>query len=342
MTRFGIIGLSHDHVWDVLPELRANENAELVAVTSLQTPLLARAKKEYDISGYTDSQEMAASEQLDAVLVYGNNRNGAEEALKALDRGWHVLIEKPLAADLEGAKNLLQKADSTGKRLMVNWPITWWPQVQQAIAIAQSGEIGEIWQVRYRAAHQVPKEMGASEYFCDWLYDPNRNGGGALLDYCCYGAVLSRVLLGRPHSVTAVAGQLLKIDLDAEDNAVLLMQYPKGISIAEASWTQIDKMTSYRTLIYGSEGTLLAEPEKGRLLLATEKQPGGEEIEIREPEEHMKGPIAHFLHGIESEQSFHPLCRAGHGCDVQEILELGMEAAATGQRVALPQPEPTD
>jgi len=342
MTRFGIIGLSHDHVWDVLPELRANENAELVAVTSLQTPLLARAKKEYDISGYTDSQEMAASEQLDAVLVYGNNRNGAEEALKALDRGWHVLIEKPLAADLEGAKNLLQKADSTGKRLMVNWPIAWWPQVQQAIAIAQSGEIGEIWQVRYRAAHQGPKEMGASEYFCDWLYDSNRNGGGALLDYCCYGAVLSRVLLGRPHSVTAVAGQLLKTDLDAEDNAVLLMQYPKGISIAEASWTQIDKMTSYRTLIYGSEGTLLAEPEKGRLLLATEKQPGGEEIEIREPEEHMKGPIAHFLHGIESEQSFHPLCRAGHGCDVQEILELGMEAAATGQRVALPQPEPTD
>ena len=342
MTRFGIIGLSHDHVWDVLPELRANENAELVAATSLQTPLLARVKKEYDINGYTDSQEMAASEQLDAVLVYGNNRNGAEEAVKALDRGWHVLIEKPLAADLEGARNLLQKAGSTGKRLMVNWPITWWPQVQQAIAIAQAGEIGEIWQVRYRAAHQGPKEMGASEYFCDWLYDPNRNGGGALLDYCCYGAVLSRVLLGRPHSVTAVAGQLLKTDLDAEDNAVLLMQYPKGISIAEASWTQIDKMTSYRTLIYGSEGTLLAEPEKGRLLLATEKQPGGEEIEIREPEEHMKGPIAHFLHGIESEQSFHPLCRASHGCDVQEILELGMEAAATGQRVALPQLEPTD
>jgi len=342
MTRFGIIGLSHDHVWDVLPELRANENAELVAVTSLQTPLLARAKKEYDINGYTDSQEMAASEQLDAVLVYGNNRNGAEEAFKALDRGWHVLIEKPLAADLEGARNLLQKADSTGKRLMVNWPIAWWPQVQQAIAMAQAGEIGEIWQVRYRAAHQGPKEMGASEYFCDWLYDPNRNGGGALLDYCCYGAVLSRVLLGRPHSVTAVAGQLLKTDLDAEDNAVLLMQYPKGISIAEASWTQIDKMTSYRTLIYGSEGTLLAEPEKGRLLLATEKQPEGEEIEIMEPEEHMKGPIAHFLHGIESEQSFHPLCRPGHGCDVQEILELGMESASTGQRVALSQLEPMD
>jgi predicted dehydrogenase len=101
-------------------------------------------------------------------------------------------------------------------------------------------------------------------------------------------------------------------------------------------------MTNYRTVIYGSEGTLLAEPEKGRLLLATEKRPEGEEIEIIEPDEHLSGPIAHFLHGIQSEKSFHPLCRAGHGRDVQEILELGMESAATGQRVALSQLEPMD
>ena len=154
MTRFGIIGLSHDHVWDVLPELKENEQAELIAACSLQRPLLDRAAKEYGVQIYTDSQEMAASEQLDAVLIYGNNRSGAEEGKKALERGWHVLIEKPLAANLAGADELLQAANTTGKRLMVNWPIAWWPQVQHALALAQSGEIGEVWQVRYRAAHQ--------------------------------------------------------------------------------------------------------------------------------------------------------------------------------------------
>lgn len=337
MTRFGIIGLSHDHIWDVLPELKENEQAELVAACSLQRPLLDRAAKEYGVQIYTDSQEMAASEQLDAVLIYGNNRSGAEEGKKALERGWHVLIEKPLAADLAGADELLQTADTTGKRLMVNWPIAWWPQVQHALALAQSGEIGEVWQVRYRAAHQGPKEMGASEHFCDWLYDPNRNGGGALLDYCCYGAVLSRVLLGRPRSVTAVAGQLLKTDLDAEDNAVLLMQYPKAICIAEASWTQIDKMTHYRTIIYGSEGTLLAEPENGRLLKATQEQPEGFEIEVPELAAHQRQPIAHFLHGIETDEAFHPLCRAGHCRDAQEILSLGAQAAESGLQIELPQ-----
>jgi predicted dehydrogenase len=179
--------------------------------------------------------------------------------------------------------------------------------------------------------------MGASEYFCDWLYDPNRNGGGALMDYCCYGAVLSRVLLGRPHSVTAVTGNLVKTDLDAEDNAVLLMQYPKAICIAEASWTQIDKATNYHTQIYGTEGTLLAAPGDGPLLLATPKNPEGKEVEIPEPPTHLQSPIAHFLHSLDNDTAFQPLCRPGHCRDAQEILEAGIQSATTGAKVDLPQ-----
>ncbi len=336
MTRVGIIGLSHDHIWDVLPDLAGNEDIELVAAASAQLPLLERIKKEYDAAIYPDAQEMAAGEKLDAVLIYGNNRAGAEEGVKALKRGWHVLIEKPMAADLAGADELLKAFDESDKRLMVNWPIAWWPQLNHAIAMAQAGDIGEVWQVRYRAAHQGPKEMGASEYFCDWLYDPNRNGGGALLDYCCYGAILSRVLLGRPHGITAVAGNLVKRDLDAEDNAVMLMQYPQAMGIAEASWTQIGKLTSYNTVIYGSEGTLFVEPEEGRLLHATDKHPSGEEVTVPAPYPQFLNPTTHFLWGIESGEDFHPLCQPANCRDAQEILEAGTEAAAKGARVDLP------
>ena len=337
MKRIGIIGLSHDHVWDVLPDLAANEEAELVAAASAQLPLLERAKKEYGVRIYPDAAEMAAGETLDAVYIYGNNRAGAIEGVKAMERGWHVLIEKPLAADLEGARQLMQAADTSGRRLMVNWPIAWWPSLQHALKLAQAGEIGELWQVKYRAAHQGPKEMGASEYFCDWLYDPERNGGGALIDYCCYGANLSRVLLGRPRSVTAVAGNLVKPSLDAEDNAVLLLQYPKALCMAEASWTQIGKLTSYITVLYGTEGTLMVEPEPARLLLATEKKPEGKEVTVPDSPAHWQNPTAHFLWGIENDEAFLPLCRPGNNVDVQEILQAGMEAAASGVRVDLPQ-----
>ena len=337
MTRIGIIGLSHDHIWDVLPDLAANEDVELVAAASAQLPLLERVKKEYGVAPYPDAAEMAAGETLDAVYIYGNNRASAEEGAKALERGWHVLIEKPLAADLEGARQLMQVADTSGRRLMVNWPIAWWPPLQHALKLAQAGEIGELWQVRYRAAHQGPKEMGASEYFCDWLYDPERNGGGALIDYCCYGAVLSRVLLGRPHSVTAVTGNLVKPGLDAEDNAVLLLQYPEALCMAEASWTQIGKLTSYVTVLHGTEGTIVVEPEQGRLLLATEKKPEGNEVPVPESAAHLQNPTAHFLWGIENDEAFQSLCRPGNNVDVQEILQAGIKAATSGARVDLPQ-----
>jgi len=342
MTRLGIIGLSHDHVWDVLPDAAADERVELVAAASAQLPLLERAKKEFGLATYPDANEMAAGEQLDAVFIYGNNRAGAEEGVKALERGWHVLIEKPLSADLEGARQLLQAADTTGKRLMVNWPIAWWAPLRHALQMAQAGELGELWQVKYRAAHEGPKEMGASEYFCDWLYDPNRNGGGAFIDYCCYGGILARVLLGRAHSATAVAGNLVKRGLDAEDNGVMLLQYPGALAIAEASWTQVGKLTSYVTAIYGTEGTLLIEPENGTLLHATAKHPEGREVTVPESPPHLENPTAHFLWGIEDDHAFQPLCRPGNNVDAQEMLIAGLEAATTGQRIELPQLEEMD
>src|SRR5262249_6574529 len=142
----------------------------------------------------------------------------------------HVLVEKPMAADLAGADRMLAAVRRAGARLMVNWPFAWWPQMQHALRLARDGELGNLWQVKYRAAHAGPREIGCSPYFCEWLYDPRRNGAGALMDYCCYGAALARCLLGVPARVSAVAGRFVKEDILVEDNAVLVMTYPHGLA----------------------------------------------------------------------------------------------------------------
>ncbi len=51
---------------------------------------------------------------------------------------------------------MLAAAKANGVRLMINWPFTWWPQLRHGIVMAQAGELGQVWQVRYRAAHQGP------------------------------------------------------------------------------------------------------------------------------------------------------------------------------------------
>jgi len=324
--RLGVLGLTHDHIWDNLPYARAQSGLTIVAVADPHSQLVERAVAEYDCAGYLDYGEMLASQTLDAVLVYADNARGADLVEMAAARGLHALVEKPMAASQAGADRMLTAAAKHKTRLMVNWPFAWWPQMQRAIAVAQAGEIGDVWQVRYRAAHAGPAELGCSEFFCDWLFDPARNGpGGAYMDYCCYGALLAQVLLGRPDSVWATADQLVKKQTcPVPDNAVLVMKYANGIAMSEGSWSQIGKLSAYQTLIYGTRGTLMLEPrDGGRLLQATDDAPDGVEIPVPQVSPEMANPIAHFLHGIETGTDFWPLCDPQVCRDTQEILERG-------------------
>jgi predicted dehydrogenase len=191
--------------------------------------------------------------------------------------------------------------------------------------------------VRYRAAHAGPREYGCSKFFCDWLYDLELNGGGALMDYCCYGAALSKCLLGMPSRVFGAAGRLRKEYAEVDDNAVVVMSYPRALSIAEASWTQIGNLTSYIPVLYGSTGTLLVEPgKKGRLRLADGSHPDAIELEVPEPAREDRSASAHFVHCLESGMPFMELCSDRVARDAQEILEAGIESVRTGSEVSLP------
>lgn len=333
--KIGIIGLTHDHIWGHVQPLIDHPEAELVAAADEHQALLDKLTEQKSCTTYTDYKKMLAEESLDAVYVFGDNRGGAEAATAALNAGLHVLIEKPMAADYAAAQAMHQAAASSGKRLMINWPTMWWPQLQHAIQMAKDGAIGDIWQVRYRAAHSGPKGEGCSEYFCGWLYDKEKNGAGAFMDYCCYGSILSRVVLGKPEAVTGVSAQI-DPTLSVEDNGVLMLHYPNALAVAEASWTQIGKITAYTTTFYGSKGLLLMDHHReDPLVLATKENGAGEAIAIPEPAPHMKDATAHFIHGITTGERFHDLGEADINIEAQEALSRGLESAAQEVRLKL-------
>ena len=132
-----------------------------------------------------------------------------------------------MAADLAGADALLNAAEASGRAADGELA----DGVAAGHAPARSswsgeGVVGEPVQVSHRGGHVGPREYGCSPQFCDWLYDAHQNGGGALVDYCGYGALLTLSLLGRPPVVTAVAAHLRKEGLAAEDNAIVILKYP--------------------------------------------------------------------------------------------------------------------
>lgn len=338
--RVGIIGLVHDHIWDNLPPLRDHPDVEIVAVSDPNEELIERFKKETGCDNvYEEVDELLESETLDAVYIYESNTIGASVAAFALSLGIHVLIEKPMASSLEEADDMLATARNNDVRLMINWPLAWWPQLHEAMKLAADGAIGRVWQVKYRAAHAGPKELGCSDYFCSWLFNPEENGGGALMDYCCYGALLARAILGMPTRVTGMKGRFCKETITVEDNALLALTYNDAMATAEASWTQIDKMTAYTTLIYGTEGTLMIEPRNGgRLVLATRDKPDGEDVPVSDLPPEQRNSAVHFIHCLQTGEPFNILCQDRIGRDTQEILEAGTIAADTGEAVGLPLP----
>lgn len=340
-TRIGVLGLSHDHIWGNLKDLAASNSGVLVAAADSHPELRAQIAKDHGCPTYSSAEELLDKHKLDAVYVYGDNAGGAESISMAAAHGLHVMVEKPLASTYAGAARAVGAARHAGVQLMVNWPIAWWPAVQKAIDMARSGELGDIFQVNYRSAHAGPRELGCSPFFAEWLYDPQRNGAGALMDYCCYGAALTCTILGSPTRVTGVSGRLRKADLPAEDNAVLVMQHSRAISTSTASWTQCGHMTSYEPTIYGSAGTVIVRADGQELWLANEKQMNGSKRRVAPLDRERRNATEFFLSHIRSGKPITGLCSPEVGLMAQEVLEAGIVSAAEGRTVSLPLPVAT-
>ena len=263
VLRVGVLGLSHDHIWPNLKALAAGTVGRLAAVAEPDPALRARLTEEQGEVETTESyDDLLERGDLDAVFVYADNRRSAELARLAVERQLPTMIEKPMAADLAGAEGVLKVAEANGTPLMVNWPTAWRPAILHALDLVREGVVGEPVQLSQRGGHVGPKEYGCSPQFCDWLYDATRNGGGALVDYCGYGSLLALSLLGRPQSVTAVAAHLRKAGLESEDNAVVILKYPRSLALLEGSWTHVGSQPPYGLIVYGDQGTLLVHQPK--------------------------------------------------------------------------------
>ncbi|MFM2033299.1 MAG: hypothetical protein RLZZ297_2064 [Chloroflexota bacterium] len=336
IVRIGILGLSHDHVWDFLAHRADTPGVEIVAAGDPDPLLRAKATAHGISTTVADPHDIIGRNDIDAVAIFADNRSSVDLGIAAAQRGLHVFVEKPIAADYAGAVALHAATKRAGVTLMVNWPIAWWPNIQYACQLIERGRIGTLFQVQYRAAHCGPRELGCSPQFVDWLYDPYRNGAGVIMDYCCYGAVLTCLFLGLPSRVTTVAGRLRKHDLPAEDNAVMVMQHATAISTATASWTQQGHLTSYEPMFYGDKGTLVAR--NGKLILSDAENDEGTTLRVPKAAEWCAHALEHYVAVIRGDVELMPLCSSEVGLLAQHVLEAGVISANTNAAVSLPLP----
>lgn len=351
MINVAVIGAVHDHLWPVwgkgyIRELQEDApSARLIAAAEPNEKLSARLSSESKIpSVYSDWRKMVKEQKPDAVILGLPNDDKADVIEELCDAGIHVLMDKPMSATLEQSERIYAAGQNSGSTLMVNWPSAWRPALHELKALVESGAIGEPYWMSARTANPGPEIHGASDFFLEWLYNEQKNGGGALIDYACYGIKYACWMFGEPGTVMASAGHFVKDNIPApmEDNAIVIMGYDKMRAVSEGSWTQFganhafeaDKSTGSVT-VYGSTGEIRAAHKRNYIELVSEAHPDGLRIDPAPlPVGYRNGP-EYFIHCIETGEKVTGMTSPEVGLSVQRVIDAGYRSLVSKAEVSL-------
>jgi len=237
-----VAGLSHDHVHTLLHAYRQHK-VDILGIAEADATLVDRYRKNYELPAslfYTSVEEMLQTVHPDVVLAYNAIAEHVAVAEACLPLKVPLMVEKPLAVSNEQAQRIAELATKYDTPVFTNYETTWYDSNQTLKQLVAAGGVGRLKKVMVKDGHQGPREIGCSEDFLNWLTDPEKNGGGALIDFGCYGANLMTWLMEgeRPIAVTAVTRHL-KPDIypRVDDDATIILEYQSGATgIIQASW----------------------------------------------------------------------------------------------------------
>ena len=151
-----------------------------------------------DVKTFTCHKEMLDSVELDAVSVCTYNATHAECTIDALDRGVHVLLEKPMTVTLEEALEVVEAEKKSGKVLSIGFQPRFDANMQMIKKIVESGELGDIYYIQTGGGRRrgIPTPFGTT------FIEEDTAGLGALGDIGCYSLDMVLNAIGYPKPLT--------------------------------------------------------------------------------------------------------------------------------------------
>ena len=154
----GIVGLGGG-ASDMIPAFVQHPHIALTAAADIDKGQLEKFHSEFQGATYPSAEALCNNPHVDVVYIATPNQFHVEHALIALEKGKHVLVEKPMTLTLDDADVMIQTAKRHDVQLMVNVKHSFDPHIRQIREIVQSGELGRLRMLHYW-------------YFADWLYRP--------------------------------------------------------------------------------------------------------------------------------------------------------------------------
>lgn len=196
-----------------------------------------------------DWRTVIERQDVDIVIVSTTHDLLADITLAAVSADKHVLVEKPAARRAVELDPVIAAARRGRVLVRVGFNHRYHPAFREARALVEAGAVGDLIYLRGRYGHG-----GRIGYEKEWRADPERSGGGELIDQGLHLIDLARWLLGDFVDVQGFA-QTYYWDAPVEDNGFMLLRTAKRqVAMLHASWTEWKNLFSFE--IFGRQGKL--------------------------------------------------------------------------------------
>lgn len=295
----GFWGRNHVRVFSELSE------AEIVAVCDINPKRCEEIAEKFGVKAYTDSEEMFKNEPIDAVTLCVWSTNLASEALKALNAGKHVFIEKPMASTTEEAREVIKLSKKKKRRITVGFIERFNPAVQRLLNAIKEEEIGSLVSATAKRVSRWPERIGDI---------------GVVKDTAIHDIDLMRCIFNEdPLAVYANVGNLRHKRF--EDYAQIMLTFSEGrTAFIEANWLTPYKIR--RLIATGSKAIISLDYITQEITIETEGQSLTPRQRWKEP---LKLELKHFVECILDDKE--PVVRGLDGLNALKIAEAALESA---------------
>lgn len=285
--------------------------------------------QKYGAKPFNTPEDLFHEDAVDIVVVCTPTPTHSEYAIRALEAGKHVFLEKPMARNWEDGQKIFELASKARAKFMVGHVVRFHPEYRQARELLRRRVLGRIGVVRMARRARFPMGWG------DWYADPAQSGG-VILDMLIHDMDYLRWCFGRPKRVYARG--LLHCLREHIDYALVVMRFRNGvIAHLEGSWAYEGEFhTTFE--IAGDKGLISFHSLETAPLTVLPKQgsSGQQRVALPTPplnESPYLLEVQHFVECIRKDRR--PAIGAEEGLEALRMALAALESAETGEVVEL-------
>ena len=257
METFAIVGtggIAKTHA----SAIKSIKEATLLACYNHNTEKAKAFAKEFSCTSYDSLDELLGDKRIDTIVITTPSGAHLDTAIKALESGHDIMVEKPLEVTLERCNEINEVAKRCNRRVGVIFQNRYFSSIQEVKKALTEGRFGTL----VLASAVLPVFRSQAYYdSAPWRGTKKLDGGGVLMNQGIHTVDLMQYLAGDVSSLSAYTALLTHENIEVEDTASIALKFTSGALGSITATTSAYSGYPRRIELYGTEGSVILENE---------------------------------------------------------------------------------